>query len=282
MNLADALRSDRPVRDRRVLNPVAVNNMIVSRYLFVSAITLAMLPSCKSKDSSAPVPIPSASPSAISAPLASGRAASRHGDILEGKVAETFDVGMYTYLRLETPKGEQWAAVPKTKVAVGDQVTVQQAMPMRKFHSPTLNRDFELIYFGVLPGAAASAPPMTPHPAPAASLPQNIQVPKAKVPNAHTVEEIAKDGSKLAGKPVAIQGMVVKVNTGILDRNWIHIQDGTGTKDAKTNDLLVTSADQARVGEVVLVKGKVATDKDFGSGYSYKVLVEEASITVQK
>jgi len=257
--------------------------MIVSRYLLLSSIALALLSGCKSKDSGTPVPMPSASPSAANAPLASGRAASRQGDVVEGKILETFDVGMYTYLRLESAKGEVWAAVPKAKVAVGDQISVQQAMPMKKFHSPSLNREFELIYFGVLPGPAGSAhPPMQPHPAPAASLPQNIQVPKAKAPNAHTVEEVAKDGAKLSGKPVTIQGMVVKVNTGILERNWIHIQDGTGTKDAKTNDLLVTSKDEARVGEVVVVKGKVATDKDFGSGYSYKVLVEEASIAVQK
>ena len=127
--------------------------MIVSRYLFVSSIALALLAGCKSRDSGAPVPMPSGAPSAVNAPLASGRASSRQGDVLEGKVLETFDVGMYTYLRLEAAKGELWAAVPKTKVAVGDQVSVQQAMPMKKFHSPTLNRDFELIYFGVMPGA---------------------------------------------------------------------------------------------------------------------------------
>jgi hypothetical protein len=70
---------------------------------------------------------------------------------------------------------------------------------------------------------------------------------------------------------------VVKYNPGIMGKNWIHLRDGTGSAADNTNDILVTSANEARIGEVYTVKGIVRVDKDFGSGYSYKVLIEEAS-----
>jgi hypothetical protein len=65
-----------------------------------------------------------------------------------------------------------------------------------------------------------------------------------------------------------------------MDRNFLHVQDGTG--DQKTNDLTVTSKQTAKVGDQVLVKGKVLLNKDFGAGYAYPLLLEEASVTVKK
>jgi hypothetical protein len=247
--------------------------------LFIAASTSSILVAgCKSKPSDAPMPINSAVASA-SPPAASTRPGAPATPAIQGKVLESMEVANYTYLNLDTANGKVWAAVPKTTIAVGDQVTVERPMPMKNFHSPSLNRDFETIYFGVIPGSANANLAMPPHPAPAGSVPKEIKVAKAKAPDAHSVEEVAKDATKLSGKIVTIQAMVVKVNTGIMDKNWIHIQDGTGTADAKTNDLLVTSNDVPKVGDVVLVKGKVATDKNFGSGYAYKFLIEEASIT---
>ncbi|MBI5533436.1 MAG: nucleotide-binding protein [Deltaproteobacteria bacterium] len=236
---------------------------------------------CKSKPSDAPIPVASA-PAVESPPAASTRPGGPTLPSLQGKVLETTEVANYTYLQLDTANGKVWAAVPKTNIAVGDQVTVDRPMPMRNFHSPTLNKDYDVIYFGVIPGGANANMAMPPHPTPAASVPKDIKVAKAKGPNAYSIEEIAKDATKLNGKQVVVQGMVVKVNTGIMDRNWIHIQDGTGTADAKSNDLLVTSSEVARVGEVVVVKGKVAVDKNFGSGYAYKFIVEEASFAPAK
>ena len=37
------------------------------------------------------------------------------------------------------------------------------------------------------------------------------------------------------------------------------------------------TADEANVGDVVIAKGIVKTDVDLGSGYAYKVLVEDVS-----
>jgi len=88
--------------------------------------------------------------------------------------------------------------------------------------------------------------------------------------------------AKLAGQTVSAHGKVVKVNNGIMDRNWIHVQDGTGTGDAKTNDLVVTSKQTAAVGDEVTITGVAALDRDFGGGYNYPLLIENATITVKK
>jgi hypothetical protein len=75
-----------------------------------------------------------------------------------------------------------------------------------------------------------------------------------------------------------VRGKVVKYNPEIMGKNWIHLRDGSGTATANTNDILVTTANQAKLGDIVTVKGTVRTGKDFGAGYSYKVLIEEATL----
>ncbi len=97
---------------------------------------------------------------------------------------------------------------------------------------------------------------------------------------AKTIEAVYKDKAKLEGKQVTVKGKVVKVNNGIMGRNFLHIQDGTGGKD--NNDLSVTSTQTAQVGDKVTIAGKVVLNKDFGSGYNYPLIVEEASVTVGK
>jgi hypothetical protein len=103
-------------------------------------------------------------------------------------------------------------------------------------------------------------------------------VAKASGSNARTVAEIISNRAELKGKPVLLRGKVVKYNPGIMGKNWIHLRDGSGSATDDTNDILVTSASETKVGDVVTVKGTIRTDKDFGSGYAYKVLIEEATI----
>ena len=91
----------------------------------------------------------------------------------------------------------------------------------------------------------------------------DIKVPKAIGPNARTV---------------LVRGKVVKFTPEILSKNWIHLRDGSGSASDNTHDVVVTTNDQARAGDVVVVKGLVRTDKDLGSGYVYKVLIEEATL----
>lgn len=95
-----------------------------------------------------------------------------------------------------------------------------------------------------------------------------------------TVEQVYLQKDQLAGKPVQLSGKVVKVNNGIMKRNFLHIQDGSGKEG--TNDIIVTSSATAAVGDQINVTGVVILNRDFGMGYSYPVLVEDAQISKAK
>ncbi|MBW2735567.1 MAG: nucleotide-binding protein, partial [Deltaproteobacteria bacterium] len=102
------------------------------------------------------------------------------------------------------------------------------------------------------------------------------KVEKAK--GGHTVVEIFTKRKELANKKIILRGKVTKFNAGIMKRNWLHIQDGTGAVADKTFDLTVTTQASAKVGDIVTVEGVLAVDKDFGAGYAYSVIVEKATI----
>jgi DNA/RNA endonuclease YhcR with UshA esterase domain len=94
-----------------------------------------------------------------------------------------------------------------------------------------------------------------------------------------TVADVYARRADLAGQTVKVRGKVVKATAGVMGANWYHIQDGTGAPGA--NDLTVTTAGTAKVGDVVVIAGTVATDKDFGMGYTYEVIVEKATLTAE-
>jgi hypothetical protein len=96
-----------------------------------------------------------------------------------------------------------------------------------------------------------------------------------------TIQEIYAAKSSLAGKPVMVRGKVVKYNAMILGKNWLHIRDGTGSAGNQDNDLTVTTAAETKVGDTVLVTGNVSTNRDFGAGYKYSVMIEDAGVTVE-
>lgn len=106
----------------------------------------------------------------------------------------------------------------------------------------------------------------------------DVKVPKATGPDARTVAEIVTRKADLKDRNVAVRGKIVKFTPGILGKNWIHLRDGTGSAADNTHDVVVTTLDEARKGDVVLVKGIVRTDRDIGSGYFYRVLVEDARL----
>lgn len=104
------------------------------------------------------------------------------------------------------------------------------------------------------------------------------KVAKAEAPDGKTVEEVIAGRTALKGKTVTIRGTVVKVTSGVLNKNWIHLQDGSGSSAKGTHDILVTSTDDIAVGDVIVAKGTVRTDVTIGPGYAYEVLVEEARL----
>ena len=94
------------------------------------------------------------------------------------------------------------------------------------------------------------------------------------------VEEVFAKKDTLNGKKITVKGEVVKFNSGIMGKNWVHIKDGSGKPG--TNDLTATTNDTANVGDKVVVTGTLAVGKDFGAGYKYEAIMEEATITPVK
>jgi hypothetical protein len=189
-----------------------------------------------------------------------------------GEVLEVLQVESYTYLRMRTANGETWGAVPTAQVKKGAIVTLEDITVMNDFESKTLKRTFKTVVFGNLaagPGNPAGK---------SAAVSPHTGVPKAVGANARTVGEILAKPAEVKDKPVLVRGKVVKFSGGIMGRNWIHLRDGSGAAADKTNDLLVTTTEQAKVGDVITAKGVVRVDKDFGAGYVYKALVEDAAL----
>jgi hypothetical protein len=106
----------------------------------------------------------------------------------------------------------------------------------------------------------------------------DVKVPKATGPDARTVAEIVAKGGELKDKTVLVRGKVVKYTPGVMGKNWVHLRDGSGSASDGTNDVVVTTQDETKIGDVVLARGTVRTDVNLGSGYAYKVLVEEAKL----
>lgn len=199
---------------------------------------------------------------------------------IKGKVLEVKDVESYSYLRLKTKEGEIWAAVNRVAVKKDAEVTIENAMVMTNFESKTLKKKFDKIVFGTLAGTAGAGGDMAAVHAGVAKPADmgDVKVAKASGPDAKTVAEIVTNRTALKDKTVVVRGKVVKYSPGILGKNWIHLRDGSGSAADNSDDVLVTSKDEARIGDVVLVKGVVHTDTNLGSGYSYKVLIEEATL----
>ena len=202
---------------------------------------------------------------------------------VSGKVLEVKQVTTYTYLLLKTPNGEIWSAVPKAQVKKGATVTIDSITIMNNFESKTLNQTFPTILFGNLANSADKAKDthFMGSTYPVFEKKQaitDVKVPKAKGANAKTVAEIISKSAELKDKPVLVSGKVMKYNPGIMGKNWVHLRDGSGSAADDSNDILVSTLNPAKVGDIVTAKGIVRTDRDFGAGYAYKVMIEEATL----
>jgi DNA/RNA endonuclease YhcR with UshA esterase domain len=105
-----------------------------------------------------------------------------------------------------------------------------------------------------------------------ATAPDNVST----APRAYTVEELYKNMAGLNKKKVMVRGKAVKATSGIMGKNWIHIQDGTGDKTKGTDDLICISAtDMAEPGDAVAITGTVT----FKPAGRYQVVIEDATIS---
>jgi hypothetical protein len=217
-------------------------------------------------------------------------------DAFHGKVIETMNAGGYTYVHVDTGSEKIWAAGPQQEMAVGTDVNISKAMPMQGFQSETLERTFDVLYFvsefgdhthapgedhaGGMPAGQGSMGGMPAgHGSMGGGASAEVTDFSGITVAGQTVADVYAQKQALSGQQVQVRGKVVKSLSGIMGTNWLHIQDGTG--EAGANDLTVTSDTVAPVGATVLVEGVLVLDKDFGSGYRYAVIVENATVTVE-
>ena len=190
-------------------------------------------------------------------------------------VKEVLNANAYTYLLVTEAEKEYWIAVPKTEVTVGNTYTYQGGMEMKKFESKDLKRTFDSVLFveGIIdPNAPAAAEP-TSTPVKVVSskeLSKGITLAKGGI----SVFDLYSTRDKLDGKTVILTGKVVKFMPEIMNKNWIHLQDGSNFNGF--NDITITTLEKVKVDDIVTLKGTVVLNKDLGSGYKYDVLVEDA------
>ncbi|MHC1706620.1 MAG: hypothetical protein AB9842_03745 [Bacteroidales bacterium] len=202
-------------------------------------------------------------------------------------VKEVLHTTSYTYLKVEEDTSLSWIAVPRMEASAGETYYSSGGMEMRNFASKELKRTFPLIYFmdfvsKTPEGTIKKESP--PKEKSSAGMPDHGM--KSKVAKARLsvepavggirIAELFKNKEKYSGKTVKIRGQVIKYNERILGKNWVHIQDGTSYDDEY--DLVVTTTKPLKVGDKITFKGTISLNKDFGSGYSFTVLMEDAEI----
>lgn len=229
-----------------------------------------------------------------------------------GEVTETMNASGYTYMLITNGDKQTWVAIPETTIEKGSVVSYLEGMVMENFVSKTLNKTFPTIVFSAglaqqeaqsphKPAAKNSAEDsfaaalqaegaMKPGPvtqvgqemsggSTAAIVPfEELSVPKSIASNGYSVEEIFNKAKDLSGKKVQVKAKVVKFSPMIMGTNWVHVQDGTGNPMHNSHDLVITTNDTVEVGTVVILEGTVSANKDFGAGYKYAAIVEQAAL----
>jgi hypothetical protein len=192
-------------------------------------------------------------------------------------VKEVIHTTSYTYLKVLKNNDYQWIAINKQDVKEGSTIYFEGGLKMENFTSPELNRTFETVYFvqeisdqpikREMPPRISGNEPVKP-----VLTKQEINIDKPK--DAVTIGELYAKRDFYSGKQVKVKGQVTKVNLAIMNRNWIHLQDGT--TDGENFDLTITTSDQPKTGDVVTYTGTLRLKQDFGMGYSYEILLENA------
>jgi hypothetical protein len=198
---------------------------------------------------------------------------------------EVIQTSRYTYVHVVDDVKEYWIAINKSEIELDKTYYWSVGAEMKSFTSKELDRTFPSIIFVSdftdQPITKETAPTVNPLPMgettagkPSMEEQEGISVTKAE--GGVTVAEIFAKKKSLDGKQVRIRGKVVKFSPMIMNRNWVHIQDGT--RDGENFDLTITTQDVVSVGDVVTFEGILGLNRDFGAGYFYEVILENGKL----
>jgi len=200
------------------------------------------------------------------------------------EVTEVIQGNNYTYLQVKENMMDKWVAVAKQEVNNGDVYYYDEALQMTNFHSKEIDRDFDVIYFV----NQISKTPLNQQPAMGGGMPahggkvaaNDAEVEITKPEGELQIADVYADRADFSSKEFEIRGVVVKVNDQVMGKNWVHIQDGTGT--GGNFDLTITTQADVEVGDEVIFKGKLTLNKDFGAGYYYDLIMEDGELVSKK
>ncbi len=200
-----------------------------------------------------------------------------HPGIHKVVVTDVLQTTSYTYLLGKENDKSQWIVVPKIEAKPGEVYYYQGGNEMTDFKSTQLNRTFKSVLFlGGVVKEKSLAKEKTDSLASKVKSNKKIEVTINPAEGGITIAELFSNKSKYAGKIVKIKGKVTQFSSSIMGKNWIHLQDGTEYKGIY--DLVATTNMDVKVGEIVVLEGKIALDKDFGFGYFYKVIMEDSKV----
>jgi hypothetical protein len=186
-------------------------------------------------------------------------------------------VNNYTYLLVKEKSAEYWVAVSKMKVNAGEIYRYKDGLLMEDFYSPELDKTFKkIIFLNELLSNSSRSTEVVKEVTPGSIVAvEKSKVEIEKIEGIVSIAELYSAPEKYEGKIVLVQGEVTKFNGAIMNRNWIHLQDGS--EHEGKFDLTVTTDETFIVGSIVVVEGVLALNQDFGYGYSYEILLEKAS-----
>ncbi|QOP45560.1 GW dipeptide domain-containing protein [Sulfurimonas paralvinellae] len=190
-------------------------------------------------------------------------------NIHTAKVLKTMNSGGYTYIKVSDKGQSYWIVMTQRSLKPGDTIKYSEQGWMQNFHSKTLNRTFDKILF------AADVTTQKSQKTPAKP---NIMHSQYEEKGTQSIAKLFKERTQYAGTKVTVKGKVTKVSQQIMGRNWVHIQDGSRYQGM--DDLVFTTkTTPPKVGSIVYTKGVAVKDKDFGYGYFYPLIIEQANFS---
>jgi hypothetical protein len=192
-------------------------------------------------------------------------------------INEVLEGGNYTYLNVDESGNKYWLAIPNTFVKVGETYYYDGGIVMKDFESKELKRTFDLITFGEgirTTEKAVVTKQENPHSNLNTDVVETIKIEKPE--NGTSLEELFSNKESFSNKTIIVKGKVVKINSDIMKKNWVHISDGTQFEGKKS--LTVTTTETVKVGDIVTFQGTIILNKDFGQGYIYDILLEQGQL----
>ncbi|MCA0362710.1 MAG: GW dipeptide domain-containing protein [Bacteroidetes bacterium] len=184
---------------------------------------------------------------------------------------EILNAERYTYLRVVEKLDTFWIAATKFDAKKGNQYFYRGGLLKTDFESQEHHRVFDKIYL------VSEIIDVAAHPGSNGQMqqaPVSVDTKELKnVPGTQKLSAVFENKQNLNGKKVKVSGKVVKANYGIMNFNWIHIQDGS-MKGGKPLDLTITTTENIPMGANVAIEGTLILNKDFGAGYKYDLLIE--------